>query len=97
MFDGDSAKMPDTVRSDLDRMVAAFNDQADLRMRIFAYAGGPALTASQARRLSLTRALDVRTHLMKQGVRSTRIDVRALGDRVDNEPVNRVDVTIVQK
>ncbi len=97
LFENGSDKMPESARTDLDRVIALLNAHPDLRMRILGYAGGPALTSSKARRLSLSRALDVRAYLMKNGVRSTRIDVRALGDRVDNEPVNRVDVTIAER
>jgi outer membrane protein OmpA-like peptidoglycan-associated protein len=42
--------------------------------------------------LSLSRALAVRAFLIEQGVRSTRMDVRALGDKVPDGPVDRVDV-----
>ncbi len=50
--------------------------------------GGP----SKARRLSLSRALAVRAFLIDQGVRSTRMDVRALGDKVQDGPSDRVDI-----
>ena len=50
--------------------------------------------ASQARRLSLSRALTVRSYLISQGVRSTRIDVRALGARASDGPADRVDLLI---
>ncbi|MCH8925159.1 MAG: OmpA family protein [Proteobacteria bacterium] len=49
-------------------------------------------SASAARRLSLSRALAVRAYLIEQGVRSTRMDVRALGDKVPDGPADRVDV-----
>lgn len=44
--------------------------------------------------MSLFRALSVRTYLMKKGIRSTRIDVRALGKKDDGAPADRVDVII---
>ncbi len=40
---------------------------------------------------SLSRALAVRTYLLAQGVQSQRIDVRALGNTTDEQPVDRVD------
>ena len=46
------------------------------------------------RRLSLSRALTVRSYLISQGVRSTRIDVRALGARASDGPADRVDLLI---
>ena len=50
-----------------------------------------------ARRLSLSRALQVRSYLIDQGVRSTRIDVRALGANVPSGPADRVDIKTVQR
>ncbi len=71
-------------------MVQGILDKADLRVQLLAYAGGEALSSSKARRLSLSRALAVRSYLIENGLRSTRIDVRALGDKTTEEPVNRV-------
>jgi len=34
----------------------------------------------------------VRSYLIRQGVASTRMDVRALGDKVEGEPSDRVDL-----
>lgn len=68
------------------------NDDPGLRVQLHGYATGPVESPSQARRLSLFRALSVRTFLMKKGVRSTRIDVRALGSKDDDGPKDRVDV-----
>ena len=42
--------------------------------------------------MSLSRALAVRAYLIDQGVRSTRMDVRALGSKVGDGPADRVDV-----
>ena len=62
-----------------------------------AYAVGVDLTASQARRISLSRALSVRSYLIEKGVRSSRIDVRALGDKGEGDPKNRVDVNLIDR
>ena len=85
------SKMPQNETSKLGPVIASLSERSDYRIRLFAYAGGDDLTKSKARRLSLSRALDVRSYLMKNGVRSTRIDVRALGSKTDKTPVNRVD------
>jgi outer membrane protein OmpA-like peptidoglycan-associated protein len=47
--------------------------------------------------LSLSRALSVRSYLTEVGVRGNRIDVRALGNKVSDEPMNRVDVVVVER
>ena len=43
-------------------------------------------------RLSLSRALAVRAFLIDRGVRSTRMDVRALGNKFEKGPGDRVDL-----
>ncbi len=70
------------------------SSDTDIRVQLHGYASGASDSPSQARRLSLFRALSVRTYLMKKGIRSTRIDVRALGKKADGEDANRVDVII---
>lgn len=65
------------------------------RVQLLAYAAPAEGNASKARRLSLSRALSVRAYLMAQGIASTRMDVRALGDRNNSGPANRVDVVIL--
>ena len=53
--------------------------------------------ASKARRLSLSRALAIRSFLIDQGVRSTRIEVRAMGNKVPEGPADRVDIVILNR
>jgi outer membrane protein OmpA-like peptidoglycan-associated protein len=95
LFSGDSAKVGDKWHAQLAGLAKKLETNSKMRLQLLAYAGGASLSASRARRLSLSRALAVRSYLMKAGVRSTRIDVRALGDKVKNEPRHRVDVTVV--
>ncbi len=75
--------------------LAATMVESDGRLQLKAYAGGTGETFSAARRLSLSRALAVRSFLIEQGIRSTRLDVRALGRAVDNEPPERVDIVLL--
>tara|TARA_Y100001934_G_C12383175_1_gene793805 strand:+ start:2227 stop:3102 length:876 start_codon:yes stop_codon:yes gene_type:complete len=65
-----------------------------LRLQLKAYATGNAESASQSRRLSLSRALSVRTEFIENGLRSTRIDVRALGHKDSGDKPDRVDIFI---
>lgn len=70
----------------------------DLRVQLVAYASGNDDEANQARRTSLARAIAVRTYLIDQGVRGTRIDVRALGNRSGgSEPADRVDLVVLDR
>jgi len=95
-FDPSSSDLPSTASGALDKLIAQMGSDTNLRVQLHGYANGASDSPSQARRLSLFRALSVRTYLMKKGIRSTRIDVRALGKKSDGEDANRVDV-IIQK
>jgi len=75
--------------------IAALVGNSDRRLQLNAYAGGTPETVGAARRLSLSRALAVRSFLIEAGVRSTRIDVRALGLADDDGPPERVDILLL--
>ena len=75
--------------------IAALVAGTERRIQLNAYAGGTAETVGDARRLSLSRALTVRSFLIEAGVRSTRIDVRALGLADDDGPPERVDIVLL--
>ena len=88
----DSADIPDSVKGQLDTLAQKMASDDNMRIQLLAYASGTADEASRARRMSLSRALSVRSYLIKQGVRSTRMDVRALGNNVQGSPADRVDI-----
>ncbi len=69
-------------------------DAGALRIQLEAYGGAPGDKSSNARRLSLRRALAVRQLLIDDGIPSSRIDVRAMGGVDDKGPADRVDVFI---
>jgi outer membrane protein OmpA-like peptidoglycan-associated protein len=62
------------------------------RVQIQAYGGPKGDKGSDARRLSLKRALAIRQVLIDDGVPAERIDVRAMGGVDDSGPTDRVDV-----
>jgi outer membrane protein OmpA-like peptidoglycan-associated protein len=62
---------------------------------VVAYAAGKPEDPSTARRLSLTRALAVRSALMADGVGSSHIYVRALGATGGDEAPDRVDLAVM--
>jgi outer membrane protein OmpA-like peptidoglycan-associated protein len=96
-FAAGDAKLPNAARDTLKSLADKLKAEENVRLQLLAYAGGGALSASEARRLSLSRALAVRSFLIENGVRSTRIDVRALGDKTTDQPINRVDVHIAER
>jgi outer membrane protein OmpA-like peptidoglycan-associated protein len=62
---------------------------------VMAYSAGTPEDPSTARRLSLARALAVRSALMADGVTSSRIYVRALGATGGDEAPDRVDLAVM--
>ena len=64
------------------------------RVELQAFGGAKGDKSSDARRLSLKRALAIRQVLIDDGVSADRIDVRAMGGSDDTGPADRVDVYI---
>ena len=89
--------LPPSAREALDKAAGEMKQDEASRLQIVAYATGGDEAGSQARRLSLSRALAVRSYLIEQGVRSTRMDVRALGNRSPDGPADRVDMILVRR
>jgi outer membrane protein OmpA-like peptidoglycan-associated protein len=95
-FAAGSTAMSAEDESRLKRFAEDFKAGED-RVQLRAYADDSGGNASKARRLSLSRALSVRSFLIENGLRSTRIDVRALGVARDGGPADRVDVIRLQR
>lgn len=96
-FPADQTKLPAAAKDRLMALAKKMKGQDNMRLQLMAYAGGSSLSSSLARRMSLSRALSVRSFLIENGVRSTRIDVRALGNKTTEEPVNRVDLNVAER
>ena len=97
VFGDEDSKLPGNAEARLNAIAEQIKDSDNSRIQLLAYAGGESLSASKARRLSLSRALSVRSFFIENGVRSTRIDVRALGNKTDEQPINRVDINIIER
>ena len=91
------ADLPESALQPLQELAARLSREPNLRVQLFAFAAGTEANASQARRLSLSRALAVRAVLIDAGVRSTRMDVRALGSNTNEAPLDRVDLLVVRR
>lgn len=94
LFAANEATLPQDAQKALEAIARRLEAEHNLYIQLLAYAEGTEDEASKARRLSLSRALAVRSYLMNDGVRSTRIEVRALGHKVPDGPADRVDVVI---
>ena len=93
-FASKSTDLPLGTEPFFTKMVDQVKADKSLRLQLRGYAGSSEGSVSQARRVSLFRALAVRTYLMKRGVRSTRMDIRALGNKVEKGNPDRVDIEI---
>ncbi|WOF74969.1 OmpA family protein [Parvibaculaceae bacterium PLY_AMNH_Bact1] len=92
-FEGNTPDILGAARDELE-MVAVELMRHDDRIEIQAFAGAAGDVSSDARRLSLKRALNVRKFLVERGVLQSRIDVRALGGTRDSGPTDRVDILL---
>ena len=97
LFGGGSAQLSDQSKTTLRTVADRLRNDTGLRLQLLAYASGTSDEASKARRLSLSRALAVRSYLISEGVRSTRMDVRALGNNTQETPADRVDLVLVSR
>ena len=94
VFPAGSAELGGGLTPRLDA-VADGMSSGDGRLLLQAYAAADPSGDSGARRLSLARALEVRSYLMRKGLKSTQIDVRALGGAAGAGPADRVDVIVL--
>ncbi|WP_207476769.1 OmpA family protein [Arenibaculum pallidiluteum] len=95
LFQGGSEALEPADHELLTGLAARLAAEPDARLRLTAYAGAARPEDRDARRLSLSRAVAVRDYLMSQGIRGTRIDVRAMGARTEGGPPDRVDLVVV--
>lgn len=95
-FSGGSSEIDPVLAAKLDNIADRMSGIIDGRLQVRAYASGEDGTTSSARRISLARALSVRSYLMDKGIKPTRVDVRALGSETDRSPVDRVDLIFVR-
>jgi len=93
-FKPEQSKLPGNAISKLKELANTLKSN-DERIQLFAYAD--ANSSSAARRLSLGRALVVRSKLMELGVPNNKIEVRALGKPKDGSPADRVDLNLITR
>ena len=96
-FSPDGQKIPDSSIVELRHIVDALKQDPSLKARITAGASGA--DPSKSRKLSLTRAHEVRKLLADMGIQSTRVDLSALGNTIpsSSEGLDRVDLQIIRR
>ena len=95
LFSPGDAQLSDEFADALNQIAGQIKDDERARLQLKAFAAGGSTSPSAARRLSLSRALAVRSFLIEAGLSSTKIDVRALGAKYESGPPDRVDVVVL--
>ena len=96
-FGMEETDLPASASSPLNELATLLKVDGTLRVQLMAYASSVDGSPSSVRRKSLSRALSVREFLMDQGVQSTRIEVRALGDQNEGGAPDRVDAVVEKR
>jgi hypothetical protein len=92
VFPTEFNEVPGEANAALDDLAAQMVADESMRIEIKCYASGTEDTESKARRKSLQRCINIRQYLFKKDVRTTRMDVRALGLKSEGQPADRVDI-----
>ena len=88
------SQIPSDAAASMKDLTDRLAKDSSLRVQLMSYASDAEKNVSRSRRLSLERAVAVRKLLMDNGVDSTRIEVRALGDQNAGGAPDRVDIVI---
>ena len=97
LFAKDSSEPAATALESIRYLAGQLNNaltRPQSRVELMAYGGNKGDKGSDARRLSLRRALAIRQVLIDAGVSSARINVHAEGGVDDTGPADRVDVFV---
>jgi outer membrane protein OmpA-like peptidoglycan-associated protein len=94
-FASDASDLSPDSAAAIKQLVQATASGGDTTFNVLAYAAGVSNDPSQPRRLSLARALAVRSALIADGVSSARIYVRALGAQGGSGPPDRADIEVM--
>ncbi len=92
LFPADGIGIDEAAESELIGLAGYLNHNQAQRVVLRAHAGDSDQGRSHARRLSLSRALAIRTFLVDRGVPVDRIYLRPMGSEVEDGPPDRVDI-----
>jgi outer membrane protein OmpA-like peptidoglycan-associated protein len=96
-FSSGKSNLDGTSTTMLDEIAGGAKSDRSIRLKLLAYAGAAGQTASQSRRLSLSRALAVRSYLIDKGVGSVQFEVQAKGKKLEGGPPDRVDIVVTKR
>ncbi len=90
-----SASLDDDALQIVGDIAERLEKSPGMRLQVLAFAELIGNNPSKARRLSLSRAMALRTALSDNGIDNKRMDIKALGGGYGDDPPNRADVVIV--
>ena len=93
-FKSESSSLDSSAITILSNILKVLKQHKSYSVQLSSYANSRDSSAIQARRISLSRALSARSHLIKNGIGRTRVEVRALGNNFGNEYPNRIDIVV---
>ena len=92
-FNPEDKELQEKAVLKLNKIVRIMNLNKNQRLELTAYSSED--SASKARRMSLMRALTIRSFLIKRGISSSKLNVKALGNNTGIGPVDRVDIILL--
>lgn len=96
-FTEDNSDLSETDRQLLElKALPLLRQRPDLRVQVQAFAAAHDEGQGAARRLSLLRAIAIRSFLIDRDIDPKRIDLRALGSQTEIEPFDRADILLLE-
>ncbi|GIL40190.1 OmpA family protein [Roseiterribacter gracilis] len=95
-FSTDATVLPSDVERSLAPVLNTLKATPKARIILRGYAAASDDSAGRAKRIALTRALELRNFFIAHGIDGARIDVRALGAPDDNSTADRVDIGLLE-
>ncbi|MDD3370353.1 MAG: OmpA family protein [Alphaproteobacteria bacterium] len=92
LFSHLSENIETSSKTTLDKLVVILKKNDGARISLTAYADGAGLSPREVHRLSLARALAIRSYLSSKGISESRIDIQAEGASAPTGYPDRVDV-----
>jgi outer membrane protein OmpA-like peptidoglycan-associated protein len=92
LFATGETELTEDAKTQLLGVAGSLLEDESARIQLTAFAKAVDSGSRSARRLSLSRAIAIRAFLVEQGIESTRMYVRALGDKISDGPADRVDI-----
>ncbi|HEU5048568.1 MAG TPA: OmpA family protein [Rickettsiales bacterium] len=97
VFNSNATELPLGATAKLDMIATQLTAHTNMRANVVAYASGSDAVSIYPKRVSLARGIAVRNYLVTtKGIDVGRVNVKALGNKNESGPADRVDVFIIK-